>query len=154
MKQFTFGLICVIMLLIGCGKVPDQKALVLEPESGPTLYQVQTKPVDDDKVTTVPGKDVDSIITVVTIPASTVPTTITIIKEKKTVRQVLFPKKKEQEHKVSVVSTNQEVKAVFIEQTPWWEYVLWIIGILTPLIIILEKFFAPFKFIFSFLRRK
>jgi len=140
----------LLSLSIGCAKAPEPRALMLNTGATGTIqYQITSKPIDEDTVQPIAGTDMDSIITIVTVPASSVPTKVTIVEKKKTLRQSIFRKKKESDKPIEVISDNPNATAEFIEQKPWWEYVAWIVGILSPIIIILNIFADKFGWLLT-----
>ena len=162
MNKFTFLLICGILFTIGCAKVPEPKSLVLNTGATGTIqYQIPVKPIDGDKIEPIAGTDNDTIITIVSVPASSVVTKITIVEKKKTWRQKIAPKKIEPDKPVTVISDNPNATAEFIEQRPWWEYVAWFVGVMSPIIILLNIFadkfgwlLNPLKALFALFKKK
>lgn len=154
-------MLLILLTLVGCAKSPEPSNLILDSNiNNKSHYQIATKPIDE-KMETIAGVDNDTIITIVTVPASSVPTKVTITEKTKTLRQKFFPKKSEASKPVGVISDNSNVTAEFIEERPWWEYVAWFIGIVSPILILINLFadkfgwlLAPLKLIFGLFKRK
>jgi len=116
----------MLILLVGCGKSPNDVDLIIN-TSSENFTQITAKPVDDDKIPVIGGKDADDIIAIYTVPASTIPTVIYVYDD---VKKPFRPRKKDEAKKpVSTVSSNEEVQVYYPEVTPWWYWWLGYIAI-------------------------
>lgn len=114
--------ILILILVAGCGKeLPDANLTITTGTE--TFTQITAKPVEEDKLPTIGGKDEETIIAVITVPASTIATTVYVYDD---VKKPFRPRKKSEPVKpVSTVSTNPETEVYYPEVTPWW---YWWIG--------------------------
>lgn len=155
----------LLVLVFACGKKPadEIKSVVISaPSASVTEYQIPIKPTED-KIET-PGKDEKKLLAEIEVPPSTKPTKVKIYKEDVNIIDRLTRKKDESKNPISAISDNKDVKARFMEVRPWWEYVMWVVGILTSIMALIKIFGesvswlkGPYNFvikIFRFWRKK
>lgn len=123
-------LVIILILLVGCGKLPDVKNLTIK-TGNENFTQIASKPIDTDKIPDIGGKDAESIIAIYTVPASTVETKIYVYDD---IKKPFRPRTKAEAKKpVSSVSTNPNVKSEYVKITPWW---YWWLGYLVCSILV------------------
>lgn len=130
----------ILILLAGCHKHAPDVDLQLATE-GKTFTEVSTKTVDKAEIPKIGGKEPEDLIALITVPASTVPTTIAVYDKKKSLKDKLKPRgKKDPVHPADIASSTPGTKAYTPEVTPWWYYALGIMVFLSAALLLIKKY--------------
>lgn len=141
MSKQVLILLLILTSLSGCWNHPSPAPVEILPisQEPPSSVPVISGPQYEVPVTVskesfpeVAGRtDRDDIVAVISVPASTVPTTLRVYKVHKTVRQAILPTREEPRNPVSVVSNNPEVSLMVPTVTPWWQWLLGFLAVFT-----------------------
>jgi hypothetical protein len=144
------------VLLAACAKAPLPDAMVLQ--SGPTgtVWELPVEQVKDKQIEPTPGKDVDDVIAVITIPPSDKPTIVKVYEKQKSItkkaREAITGTSGNPDY--SVTSNNQAVKAETTKETGLWPYLAGLGALLGGIILAWSwlKRFAWVGKLFSFFK--